>query len=265
MMASIGFVAIILAAIASAAGMFRAKAEFVSSIALAIAALALFAQLGLRSLSIGFPALTGMFESLVFYSATVCVIALVYGIGKKNPAAPGLRFGMIMVALVLLALASSPLAPKTVQPPMPALRSAWLVAHVALSFIGEAFFAFSFVASIMILSRGKNSSRGGAGAFKQYDRLAYLSVVVGYPVFTIGALIFGAVWAQSAWGRWWSWDPKETWALVTWFLYTAYLHVRLILKKDGRLLAWINVIGFACTLFTFFGVNFLLAGLHSYR
>jgi ABC-type transport system involved in cytochrome c biogenesis permease subunit len=83
-------------------------------------------------------------------------------------------------------------------------------------------------------------------------------------VFTVGALVFGAVWAEQAWGAWWSWDPKETWALVTWLVYTFYLHVRLIRKKTGALPAWISVIGFACTLFTFFGVNFLLSGLHSY-
>ncbi len=265
MIATLGFIAIIAAAVACAVGMFKGRKESVSSIALAAACAALFTQLALRSVSIGFPALTGMFESLVFYSLVVCLVALLYGLTKKNAPVQGLHFGLIMVALVLLALASSPIAPKAVQPPMPALRSGWLVAHVALSFIGEAFFAFSFVASIMILARRNRSAQDAPADAKRYDRLAYLSVVVGYPVFTIGALIFGAVWAQSAWGRWWSWDPKETWALVTWFLYTAYLHVRLIMKKDGRLLAWINVLGFACTLFTFFGVNFLLAGLHSYR
>jgi ABC-type transport system involved in cytochrome c biogenesis permease subunit len=84
-------------------------------------------------------------------------------------------------------------------------------------------------------------------------------------VFTAGALIFGAVWAQKAWGRWWGWDPKETWALITWLVYTFYLHLRLISKKTGKLISLIAVIGFLCTIFTFFGVNYLLPGLHSYK
>jgi ABC-type transport system involved in cytochrome c biogenesis permease subunit len=77
-------------------------------------------------------------------------------------------------------------------------------------------------------------------------------------------LVFGAVWAEHAWGRYWSWDPKETWALITWLTYTVYLHVRFILKKRRKLAAVISIAGFAFTLFTFFGVNYLLPGLHSY-
>lgn len=81
----------------------------------------------------------------------------------------------------------------------------------------------------------------------------------------MGALIFGAIWAESAWGSYWSWDPKETWALVTWIVYTLYLHVRLIMKRSDRIVALISVVGFVFTIFTFLGVNYLLSGLHSYR
>ena len=75
----------------------------------------------------------------------------------------------------------------------------------------------------------------------------------------------GAVWAEAAWGAWWSWDPKETWALITWLVYTVFLHFRFVRGATGRKLAWLSVLGFLCTLFTFFGVNYLLGGLHSYR
>jgi cytochrome c-type biogenesis protein CcsB len=96
------------------------------------------------------------------------------------------------------------------------------------------------------------------------DRLVATSIGIGYPIFTAGALIFGAIWAQTAWGSWWSWDPKETWALITWLLYTAYLHTRLSKKLRGRTSAILAIAGFLATVFTYFGVNFLLSGLHSY-
>ncbi len=83
-------------------------------------------------------------------------------------------------------------------------------------------------------------------------------------MFTAGALIFGAIWAQHAWGSYWSWDPKETWALITWIIYTGYLHTRFVKKMRGKGSAVISIIGFVFTIFTFFGVNYLLSGLHSY-
>lgn len=96
------------------------------------------------------------------------------------------------------------------------------------------------------------------------DRIVYTSIGIGYPIYTAGALIFGAVWAQYAWGSYWSWDPKETWALITWLVYTGYLHTRLVKKWRGNMTALLSIVGFAFTMFTFFGVNYLLSGLHSY-
>ena len=169
-----------------------------------------------------------------------------------------IEFGATISALAMAAIASSPLLPKDALPPIPALKSLWLVAHVALSFVGEAFFVISFAASLAFLFAKDDARR------LDYDRITYTSIAVGYPIFTAGALIFGAIWAEQAWGRWWSWDPKETWALITWLVYTLYLHVRLVMKKKDATASWISVIGFLCTVFTFFGVNYLLPGLHSY-
>jgi ABC-type transport system involved in cytochrome c biogenesis permease subunit len=163
-----------------------------------------------------------------------------------------------MVAVVLLAVASSPLIPKEALPPIPALRSAWLLLHVSFSFIGEAFFVAGFITAIVFLATKDEARR------LELDRLTYTAIAVGYPFFTAGALVFGAIWAEQAWGRWWTWDPKETWGLVTWLVYTAYLHVRIIMKRKDSLPAIIAVVGFLCTVFTFFGVNYLLPGLHSY-
>ena len=95
------------------------------------------------------------------------------------------------------------------------------------------------------------------------DELIYQNVVFGFLLLSVG-IITGSVWANSAWGSYWSWDPKETWSLITWLVYAFMLHSRLIRGWHGRKIAWVSIIGFGCVLFTYFGVNFLLSGLHSY-
>ena len=96
------------------------------------------------------------------------------------------------------------------------------------------------------------------------DELTYRAISLGYPLFTVGAIIFGMVWANKAWGRYWGWDPKETWALITFLVYSGYLHLRLTKGWKGTLTAVISVVGFLFTMFTLFGVNLILSGLHSY-
>ena len=212
-----------------------------------------------RSIAISYIALTGTFESLVFYAAAVIVINIVYRFQKKIPFYKNIYFILTFLALILLAVASSPLTGKEALPPVPALRSFWLILHVSFAFIGEAFFIAAFAASLaFLITKDENKKT-------DFDRITYTSIAAGYPIFTAGAIIFGAIWAQQAWGRWWGWDPKETWALITWLVYTFYLHVRLISKKTGTFPSWISVAGFLCTIFTFFGVNYILSGLHSYR
>jgi cytochrome c-type biogenesis protein CcsB len=96
------------------------------------------------------------------------------------------------------------------------------------------------------------------------DEITYKSIAVGFPIFTLGGLIFGAIWANQAWGVYWSWDPKETWSLITWFIYAFYLHGRMIRGWKGKKVAVVAVIGFTAVIFTYLGVNLLLSGLHSY-
>jgi cytochrome c-type biogenesis protein CcsB len=98
----------------------------------------------------------------------------------------------------------------------------------------------------------------------QLEELTYKCITIGFPVFTLGGLVFGAIWADQAWGRYWSWDPKETWSLITWFIYAFYLHVRHIRGWRGVQISIVAVIGFISTIFTYLGVNLLLSGLHSY-
>ena len=171
---------------------------------------------------------------------------------------PLIQFGATIVGIFLLAVASSPIAPDTIEPPIPALQSYWLVMHVIFSFIGEAFFVVGFVTAIYYLAVRDEEKK------KNADRMLYTSIAIGYPIFTAGALVFGAIWAETAWGSYWSWDPKETWALVTWLTYTAFLHSRLVKRFRGKVSAYLSIIGFVFTIFTFFGVNYLLSGFHSY-
>jgi len=96
------------------------------------------------------------------------------------------------------------------------------------------------------------------------DEIGYRSVAIGFPVFTLGALIFAMIWAQIAWTRFWGWDPKEVWALITWLFYAAYLHLRLSRGWHGERSAWLAVIGFAIIMFNLIFVNLVIAGLHSY-
>jgi cytochrome c-type biogenesis protein CcsB len=96
------------------------------------------------------------------------------------------------------------------------------------------------------------------------DEITYKSIAVGFPIFTLGGLIFGAIWADQAWGSYWSWDPKETWSLITWFVYAFYLHSRMIRGWRGKRVAIVAVLGFLAVIITYLGVNLLLSGLHSY-
>lgn len=260
MLPTIAFALIGLAAIIQVVYLLR-KSEGpdpVSHFALLGAAVLLLTTTVQRSIQINFVAVTNTFESLVFFSGIIVLLLFLYRIQKRWDVYQFVLFGSTMVALILLAVASSPIAPSDIRPPIPALQSYWLVLHVTFAFIGEAFFAVAFIASIYYLVTKEEEKKNNA------DRIVYTATAIGYPIFTAGALIFGAIWAEAAWGQFWSWDPKETWALITWLTYTAYLHMRFIRKYKGKVSAIIQIVAFAFTLFTFFGVNYLLPGLHSY-
>jgi ABC-type transport system involved in cytochrome c biogenesis permease subunit len=261
MTAIFGLVLIALATLLQAGFLLRRenRRDPVSHWLLAVAALLLFVALVERSIRIRFVAVTNTYESLVFFSAVIALLLFALRLARRTRGlSPFVMFGATFVCLVLLIVSSSPLVPKDIQPPIPALQSFWLVLHVTFSFIGEAFFVVSFVASIAFLATRDEGRKG------DMDRLTATAIGIGYPVFTAGALIFGAIWAETAWGSWWSWDPKETWALITWLIYTAYLHTRLVKKMRGKTSAVLSIVGFVATVFTFFGVNYLLTGLHSY-
>jgi len=150
-----------------------------------------------------------------------------------------------------------------IQPLVPALQSYWMKIHVPANFIGYGSFSLAaMVASAYLLSeRGILASRLPAPAV--LEDVMYKSIAVGFAFFTI-ATILGAMWAAEAWGGYWSWDPKETWALIVWLNYAAWLHLRLVKGLRGPMLAWWALVGLLVTTFAFLGVNMFLSGLHSY-
>jgi len=258
---TIAFALLIAAAIIQIVFLIRKKSsdDTISKYPMLAAAILLIITIILRSIRINFVAITNTFESLVFFAGVIAIVLFVYQLQKKFRVVQGVLFGGTVIAIAMLAIASSPIAPSDIYPPIPALQSGWLVLHVTMSFLGESFFVVAFIASIVHLATKDEEKK------KNADRITYRAIGIGYPIFTLGALIFGAIWAKYAWGRYWSWDPKETWALITWLVYTVYLHSRFIKRLRGKVSAILSIVGFLFTMFTFFGVNFLLAGLHSYR
>lgn len=216
-----------------------------------------------RTVESGHAPFTNMYESLSFMAwAFIGAYVFIEGMFKIKKAGPY----FMLIVIGLMALASSPLMPSEAAPLVPALQSYWLWLHVSVTLLGEAFFAVAFVTSIMYLfadSRQKKDGKSGISAEK-LDSISYRCVAIGFPLFTLGGLVFGMVWAYKAWGSYWSWDPKEVWSLITWFVFALYLHTRLVMGWKGRRSAFIAILGFLAALFTFFGVNYLLAGLHSY-
>ncbi len=174
--------------------------------------------------------------------------------------------GMVLVGLFLYT-ESGPL--------VAALRSRWLVVHVTTVSIGFGAFLTSGIISVLFLVRSRFEEAGSAARAmtarigqwlpnsETLDRAAHRMVVFGFPIFTFG-VIAGAVWAESAWGRFWGWDPKETWAFIAWIVYASYLHARATAGWRGRAAAWINVAGLVVMFFNLLYVNLVTTGLHSY-
>jgi cytochrome c-type biogenesis protein CcsB len=236
--------------------------------------LAQTAGIGLRwvesyQMGYGHAPLSNMYESLVFASWAIMIIYLIFEwrIGQR-------ALGVFPALFSFLAMAYASFSKDVdskIQPLVPALKSNWLIAHVMTCFLGYAAFAVSFGLSVLYLVRKRspeNSNPHGAmlsflPSATQLEWFNYQMVLFGFLWLSVG-IITGSVWANSAWGTYWSWDPKETWSLITWFIYAALLHARNLQGWKGERVAWLSMIGFGCVLFTYFGVNFLLSGLHSY-
>ncbi|MBM4278068.1 MAG: c-type cytochrome biogenesis protein CcsB [Deltaproteobacteria bacterium] len=214
----------------------------------------------------GYVPLSNMYESLVFFSWTIVLIYLMLEFKYKEKI-----IGVFVTPLAFLTIAIIAIIPSinpNITPLMPALQSNWLTIHVTTCFFGYAAFAVSFGISILYLIRDRKGGQREEMAkwlpsLPILDEINYKSIVIGFPMLSLG-IITGAAWANYAWGSYWSWDPKETWSLITWFVYAAFLHARITRDWRGRKAAILSIVGFAAVLFTYFGVNYLLSGLHSY-
>jgi len=150
-----------------------------------------------------------------------------------------------------------------IQPLVPALQSWWMKIHVPANFIGYGTFALAAMVGVAYLLKSHGILADRLPALEVLDDVMYKAISVGFAFFTV-ATILGALWAADAWGGYWSWDPKETWALIVWLNYAAWLHMRLMAGLRGRAAAWWAVVGLLVTTFAFLGVNMFLSGLHSY-
>src|SRR6185369_2981751 len=218
----------------------------------------------------GHAPLSNLYESVVFFAWT---IILIYGLIEMKykyrvVGAFVLPFALLGMSWAQLGLNSG------IEPLVPALQSNWLLYHVITCFLGYAAFAVACGISIMYLIKAKAegdvSSEVQAGcvigmfpSIRVLDDLNYKAIMIGFPLLTLG-IVTGAAWANYAWGTYWSWDPKETWSLIVWFVYAAFLHARITRGWVGKRAAWLSIIGFAATIFCYLGVNLFLSGLHSY-
>ena len=150
-----------------------------------------------------------------------------------------------------------------IQPLVPALQSWWMKIHVPANFVGYGTFALAAMVAVAYLLKLKGFLVDRLPALELLDDVMYKAIAVGFAFFTI-ATILGALWAAEAWGGYWSWDPKETWALIVWLNYAAWLHMRLMKGLRGQVAAWWALVGLLVTTFAFLGVNMFLSGLHSY-
>ncbi|SDX54273.1 cytochrome c-type biogenesis protein CcsB [Modestobacter sp. DSM 44400] len=210
-----------------------------------------------------------------FATAVVLVAVVAYTVLALR--APVLRhigafvLGPVVLAMVLIGL----FLYASAGPLVAALRSWWLGVHVTTAILGFGIFFVSGIASVLYLLRSRYEQKAAAGlapsssllarlpSAAALDRTAHRTAVFGFPIWTF-AVIAGAIWAESAWGRFWGWDPKETWAFIAWVVYAAYLHARTTAGWRGRPSAWVNVVGLAVMVFNLLYVNMVSTGLHSY-
>ena len=251
----------------------HSRSRFLGAIGTALTVLAFLLNLGgvvTRGLAAGRVPWGNMYE-FVLVGALAAGGAYLALLSKR----PVRVFGVWIVAIVLLALG---LAVTVLYAPagdlVPVLDSYWLVVHVAAAITAGGVFTVGAVASALFLVRHRQERRGSEGRpRKRYatilppartlEQIAHTAHIFAFPVWTF-AVIAGAIWAENSWGRYWGWDPKETWAFITWVFYAAYLHAQSTAGWRGVRASWFALAGYAAFLFNFFGVNLWISGLHSY-
>ncbi len=220
------------------------------------------AALIVRGIGAGRLPMTNQYEFATSFAFGLALVSLIF-IRKY-------RFdvlGAFAVPVIFLVIGYAAMQSREVHELMPSLRSSWLGFHVSTAIISYGAFGVSFAIALIFLFRGRLQEGGFLDRHipsgEQLDLIEYRAVAMGI-LFLTFCIISGSIWAERAWGSYWSWDPKETWSLITWLIYAVYLHQRIRKGWRGRSAAIFAVAGFVCVLFTYIGVNTLLPGIHSY-
>lgn len=220
------------------------------------------AALVVRGIGAGRLPLTNQYEFATSFSWGICLVYLIFLYRFKFQA-----LGAFVTPVVFIIIGYAAMQSKDVRELMPALRSNWLALHVSTAIISYGSFGVAFAISLMYLLKMRNNTsefwNKHVPDAKKLDTISYRAVSLGFLFLTL-VIVTGAIWAERAWGSYWSWDPKETWALITWFIYAIYLHLRISRGWKDKNAALFAVIGFICVIFTYIGVNTLLPGVHSY-
>jgi len=222
-------------------------------------------------IDVGHIPVSNLYEVFILFSIITALLYLYYEGKNKTYNMGGFVLLVISSAVAfLLWYGFGSRGASEIQPLVPALQSYWMKIHVPANFVGYGAFALAAMLAVAYLIKDTMVKKGRNGAIinripdlEILDDVMYKSIALGFAFFTL-ATILGAMWAAEAWGGYWSWDPKETWALIVWLNYAAWLHLRLTKGWRGRPLAWWSIIGLFVTLFAFIGVNMFLSGLHSY-
>lgn len=224
----------------------------------------------LISADIGHIPVSNLYEVFILFAVITAIIYLHYEGKYKTKSMGGFVLLVISASVGFLLWYHFEKGAHEIAPLVPALKSYWMKIHVPANFIGYGSFALAAMLGVAYLIRARLESRDPSGRVVQLlpslellDDVMHKSIALGFGFFTI-ATVLGAMWAAEAWGGYWSWDPKETWALIVWLNYAAWLHMRLTKGWRGTPLAWWAFIGLFVTTFAFLGVNMFLSGLHSY-
>jgi cytochrome c-type biogenesis protein CcsB len=221
------------------------------------------ANIVVRYIQGGHIPVTNMHEATSFFSWCVLILFFFHEFRYK----PGLLSSFI-IPIVFLLMFSSSIFPREIKALSPVLQSYWFGIHVILAFLGDAAFAMACGIGIMYLLQERNvKSKHLSRLFQKLpslqvlDEINYHLITLGFPLLTL-AMITGVIWANTAWGTYWRWDPKEVWSLITWLIYALVLHLRLTLGWRGKKAALLSIVGFAIVIFAFFGVTLILKGRH---
>jgi cytochrome c-type biogenesis protein CcsB len=212
---------------------------------------------------VGYIPVSNLYEVFILFSLITAMFYLYYEDHYATRQLGAFVMLIISAAVAFLLWYTVTRNAADIQPLVPALQSWWMKIHVPANFIGYGTFALAAMVSVAYLLKSSGYLVDRLPSLEVLDDVMYKAISVGFAFFTI-ATILGALWAAEAWGGYWSWDPKETWALIVWLNYAAWLHMRLMTGLRGRVAAWWALIGLAVTTFAFIGVNMFLSGLHSY-